>query len=178
MQCCIWWIRGANGDSCLMIFRRIQPYTVLSPCPDQWAMGYHSGAFCKKMRTNAGRKESPSCAIINSRSVKTVAANEGRGIDGGKKRKAGSGTSQWMCRAACCLLWFIPPIFMTQKAGYLPQNEGMGNIRYPKVLCRCWISRHFCCGCEGTTRPSNAVFSMICTSEVLDFPQFNHIRLT
>ena len=47
----------------------------------------------KKARTNAGRKESPSYAIIDSQSVKTVAASEGRGIDGGKKRKAESGTS-------------------------------------------------------------------------------------
>ena len=34
-----------------------------------------------------------SYAIIDSQSVKTVAASEGRGIDGGKKRKAESGTS-------------------------------------------------------------------------------------
>ena len=47
----------------------------------------------KKTRTNAGRKESPSYAIIDSQSVKTAAASEERGIDGGKKRKAESGTS-------------------------------------------------------------------------------------
>ena len=47
----------------------------------------------KKTRTNAGRKESPSYAIIDSQSVKTVAASEERGIDGGKKRKAENGTS-------------------------------------------------------------------------------------
>ena len=47
----------------------------------------------KKTRTNAGRKESPSYAIIDSQSVKTVAASEERGIDGGKKRKTESGTS-------------------------------------------------------------------------------------
>ena len=47
----------------------------------------------KKTRTNAGREESPSYAIIDSQSVKTVAASEERGIDGGKKRKAESGTS-------------------------------------------------------------------------------------
>ena len=46
----------------------------------------------KRTRTNAGRKESPSYAIIDSQSVKTVAASEERGIDGGKKRKAESGT--------------------------------------------------------------------------------------
>ena len=77
----------------------------------------------KKTRTDAGRKESPSYAIIDSQSVKTVAASEERGIDGGK-----NGTSQWMCWAACCLSWFMPLIFMTQKAEYLPQNRRMSNI--------------------------------------------------
>lgn len=48
--------------------------------------------LAKKTRINAGRKVSPSYAIIDSQSVKTVAASEERGIDGGKKRKAGSGS--------------------------------------------------------------------------------------
>ena len=47
----------------------------------------------KKTRINAGREENPSYAIIDFQSVKTVAASEGRGIDGGKKQKAESGTS-------------------------------------------------------------------------------------
>ncbi len=46
----------------------------------------------KKTRENAGRKESPSYAIIDSQSVKTVAASEERGIDGGKKQKVENGT--------------------------------------------------------------------------------------
>ncbi len=58
----------------------------------------------KKTRTDAGRKGSPGYAIIDSQSVKTAAAGEERGIDGGKIRKAESGTSQWMCRVVCCLL--------------------------------------------------------------------------
>ena len=41
----------------------------------------------KKTRTNAGRKESPSYAVIDSQSVKTVAASEERGIDGGKNKR-------------------------------------------------------------------------------------------
>ena len=45
----------------------------------------------KKTRANAGRKESPSYAIIDSQSVKTVATSESRGIDGGEKQKAESG---------------------------------------------------------------------------------------
>ena len=47
----------------------------------------------KKTRTNAGRKESPSYAIIDSQSVKTITASEDRGIDGGKKRKVESDIS-------------------------------------------------------------------------------------
>jgi putative transposase len=43
-------------------------------------------------RTKAGRKASPSYGIVDSQSVKTVAASENRGIDGGKKRKAESDT--------------------------------------------------------------------------------------
>ena len=47
----------------------------------------------KTIRTDAGRKENPSYALVDSQSVKTVAASEELGIDGGKKRKAESGTS-------------------------------------------------------------------------------------
>lgn len=45
----------------------------------------------KKTRTDAGRNETPSYALIDSQSAKTVADNEERGYDGGKKRKAESG---------------------------------------------------------------------------------------
>jgi len=44
-------------------------------------------------RMDAGRNPEPSYGLIDSQSVKTVAASEERGIDGGKKRKGGSGTS-------------------------------------------------------------------------------------
>jgi putative transposase len=40
-----------------------------------------------------GRKPSPTYGIVDSQSVKTAAASEDRGIDGGKKRKAGKGLS-------------------------------------------------------------------------------------
>ena len=43
-----------------------------------------------KTREDAGRSQEPTYAIIDSQSVKTVAASEDRGIDGGKKRKAES----------------------------------------------------------------------------------------
>ena len=42
-------------------------------------------AMVKKVRINAGRKESPTYGIIDSQSVKTVSASQERGIDGGKK---------------------------------------------------------------------------------------------
>lgn len=46
-----------------------------------------------KTREDAGRSAHPTYAIIDSQSVKTVAASEERGIDGGKKRKDENGTS-------------------------------------------------------------------------------------
>ena len=45
----------------------------------------------RKTRENAGRSPNPTYALIDSQSVKTTAASEERGIDGGKKRKAESG---------------------------------------------------------------------------------------
>ena len=41
----------------------------------------------KKTRTAQGRNEEPTYALIDSQSVKTTAASENRGYDGGKKRK-------------------------------------------------------------------------------------------
>lgn len=49
-----------------------------------------------KTREDAGRKAEPSYAIIDSQSVKTVAASEERGIDGGKKQKGEKDISLWM----------------------------------------------------------------------------------
>ena len=42
-------------------------------------------AVVKKVRKESGKNESPSYAIIDSQSVKTIYASEERGIDGGKK---------------------------------------------------------------------------------------------
>ena len=93
MQYCIWWIQDVNGDNYLMIFRPIQQYTVFTAELKSADCGKKIlKHLVKKTRTNAGRKESPSYAIIDSQRVKTVAASEGRGIDGGKKQKAGNGT--------------------------------------------------------------------------------------
>lgn len=41
----------------------------------------------KKTRKAQGRNEEPTYALIDSQSVKTTAASENRGYDGGKKRK-------------------------------------------------------------------------------------------
>jgi len=46
-----------------------------------------------KTREDAGRSGEPTYAIVDSQSVKTVAASKERGIDGGKKRKEESDTS-------------------------------------------------------------------------------------
>lgn len=46
----------------------------------------------KKVRTQRGKSETPTYALINSQSVKTTSASENRGYDGGKKRKDESGT--------------------------------------------------------------------------------------
>ncbi len=43
-------------------------------------------------RKNAGRTASPSYAIIDSQSVKTTAASDERGIDGGKKNQRSKAT--------------------------------------------------------------------------------------
>ena len=50
-------------------------------------------ALVERVRTEAGRNAGPSYAIIDSQSVKTTSAAEGRGIDGGKKQKDANGTS-------------------------------------------------------------------------------------
>jgi len=42
-------------------------------------------AIVAKTRTDAGRKPSPTYGIIDSQSVKTACAGQGRGFDGGKK---------------------------------------------------------------------------------------------
>jgi putative transposase len=50
-------------------------------------------ALVEMTRLKAGRNPSPTYALIDSQSVKTVYASEERGFDGGKKRKAASATS-------------------------------------------------------------------------------------
>lgn len=46
----------------------------------------------KKVRTQRGKSENPTYALIDSQSVKTTSASENRGYDGGKKRKDANGT--------------------------------------------------------------------------------------
>ena len=47
----------------------------------------------EKSRVDAGRRPEPTYGIIDSQSAKTQYKADGRGIDGGKKRKAESGIS-------------------------------------------------------------------------------------
>ena len=47
----------------------------------------------KRELADAGRSAGPSCAIIDSQSVKTTSAAEERGIDGGKNKKWGAGAA-------------------------------------------------------------------------------------
>ena len=47
----------------------------------------------EKTRKEAGRSANPTYGLIDSQSVKTTSASEERGIDGGKKQKAGNVTS-------------------------------------------------------------------------------------
>lgn len=42
----------------------------------------------ERTRKEAGREPGPTYALVDSQSVKTTYASEGRGIDGGKKQKA------------------------------------------------------------------------------------------
>jgi len=77
---------------------------LLSPRPNQRVVGQGLGASCKKDANNAGRKESPSYAIIDFQSVKTAAASEERGIDGGKNKgqeAAHRSGCAWLF-AVCC----------------------------------------------------------------------------
>jgi hypothetical protein len=48
----------------------------------------------KRELADAGRSAGPSCAIIDSQSVKTTSAAEERGIDGGKNKKCGPGPAR------------------------------------------------------------------------------------
>jgi hypothetical protein len=45
------------------------------------------GKKVAKTRKNAGKKENPTYALIDSQSVKTVSASESRGFDGGKNER-------------------------------------------------------------------------------------------
>jgi putative transposase len=56
-------------------------------------------ALIQQSRRRQGRHVHPSCAIIDSQSVKTQYASDERGIDGGKKSKGVNATSSRICSA-------------------------------------------------------------------------------
>ena len=49
-------------------------------------------SLVERTRRDAGKGAEPRYALVDSQSVKTVADSEGRGVDGGKKRKGASAT--------------------------------------------------------------------------------------
>ena len=60
---------------------------VLLPCTEKGVWDKILKMLVKKTRKAQGRNEEPTYALIDSQSVKTTAASENRGYDGGKKRK-------------------------------------------------------------------------------------------
>lgn len=67
-------------------------------------------ALVKKVRLAKGKKETPSYALIDSQSAKTVSSNEKRGYDGGKKerKKKTHKQIQW---EICFVCTFMPATF-------------------------------------------------------------------
>ena len=82
----------------------------------------------KTSREKAGSKAEPSYAILDSQSVKTTGAAKERGIDGGKKRKAGSGTSSQTHWEICWRWWCMPQISTIQRLGSCLQSRHVRDI--------------------------------------------------
>ena len=60
-------------------------------------------ALVKKVRLAKGKKETPSYALIDSQSAKTVSSNEKRGYDGGKnERKKKTHSNRYNGKSALC----------------------------------------------------------------------------
>jgi len=75
-----------------MTFRRIKRCTAFSAVEQSRDCGRKSSLiWLKKLVKMRGKSAEPHYALIDSQSVKTVADNEARGIDGGKKQKGANG---------------------------------------------------------------------------------------
>ena len=78
-----------------MTFRRIKRCTAFSAVEQSRDSGLWEkkilAHLVEKTRKDAGKSAEPHYALIDSQSVKTVADNEARGIDGGKKQKGANG---------------------------------------------------------------------------------------
>ena len=94
----------------------------------------------EKTRKDAGKSAEPRYALIDSQSVKTVADNEARGIDGGKNKRA-----QASCRrrhdgqlaehrGSCCQ-------YPRHEIGYSGGAESLRKISVnSSLLCRCRLA--------------------------------------
>ena len=81
---------AVNGGSFRTISRRIKRFIVFSAVEQSRDSGLWEKILAhlvEKIRKDAGKSAEPHYALIDSQSVKTVADNEKRGIDGGKKQK-------------------------------------------------------------------------------------------
>ena len=89
----------ARTDKCRAVYRKDRLSMAAAFPPYQtvysfFSRGAKSGLWeeilahlVEKTRKDAGKSAEPHYALIDSQSVKTVADNEKRGIDGGKKQK-------------------------------------------------------------------------------------------
>ena len=83
----------------------------------------------EKTRKDAGKSAEPHYALIDSQSVKTVADNEKRGIDGGKKQKGANvmpSKTQW---ATYWASWFMLQTFTTRNQAFLQRRRLAKSIR-------------------------------------------------
>lgn len=64
-------------------------------------------ALREKVRRAAGKKSTPTVAIIDSQSVRTAEGSDQRGYDAGKKPPAASGTWRWIRSVWYWRSWFM-----------------------------------------------------------------------
>lgn len=97
----------------------------------------------EKTRKDAGKSAEPHYALIDSQSVKTVADNEARGIDGGKNKRAQASCCRRYDgllaehRGSCCQ-------YARHEIGHSGGAESLRKVSVnSSLLYRCRLSRHF-----------------------------------